>query len=80
VVAWLTTREREIAQLATRGLSNADIAARLVLSPRTVGNHLTHIYDKLHVANRAELAARLGDPTPPLEPSGNGHRPVVRRA
>lgn len=60
--AWLTTREREIAQLATRGLSNADIAARLVLSRRTVGNHLTRIYDKLQVANRVELAARLGLP------------------
>jgi DNA-binding NarL/FixJ family response regulator len=58
--AWLTVREREIAELATRGMSNAQIADRLVLSRRTVGNHLTHIYDKLQVANRAELAVRLG--------------------
>jgi len=62
VAAWLTAREREIAELATRGLSNADIATRLVLSRRTVGNHLTHIYDKLQVANRTELATRLGEP------------------
>lgn len=60
--AWLTAREQEIAELATRGLSNADIATRLVLSRRTVGNHLTRIYDKLHVANRTELAIRLGEP------------------
>jgi DNA-binding CsgD family transcriptional regulator len=61
MTTWLTTREREIVELANRGLSNADIAARLVLSRRTVGNHLTHIYDKLQVANRVELATRLGD-------------------
>ena len=62
MAAWLTVREREIVELANRGLSNADIAARLVLSHRTVGNHLTHIYGKLQVANRVELAARLGKP------------------
>ena len=61
MAAWLTTREREIVELANRGLSNADIAAQLVLSHRTVGNHLTRIYDKLQVANRVELAARLGN-------------------
>lgn len=57
--AWLTTREREVAELATQGLSNTDVAARLALSRRTVGNHLANIYGKLHVANRAALIARL---------------------
>lgn len=57
--ARLTAREREVADLAVSGLSNADIAARLVLSRRTVGNHLTNIYDKLAVTCRAELAVRL---------------------
>jgi DNA-binding NarL/FixJ family response regulator len=57
--ARLTAREREVADLAVSGLSNAGIAARLVLSRRTVGNHLTNIYDKLAVTCRAELAVRL---------------------
>jgi DNA-binding CsgD family transcriptional regulator len=69
----LTAREREVADLATRGLANAEIAARLVLSRRTVGNHLSRIYDKLQVANRTELATRLG-------PSANGVRVHDSRA
>ncbi|MGQ0572895.1 MAG: LuxR C-terminal-related transcriptional regulator [Pseudonocardia sp.] len=55
----LTPRERELAELAARGLSNREIAARLVLSPRTVGNHLAHVYAKLGIAGRAELGALL---------------------
>jgi DNA-binding CsgD family transcriptional regulator len=45
----LTNREREIAGLAARGCSNRDISTRLVLSVRTVSNHLNHIYGKLGV-------------------------------
>ncbi len=55
VTAWLTTREREIAELAVRGLSDADIAERLVLSRRTVGNHLGKVYGKLGVSGRTQL-------------------------
>lgn len=46
----LTSRELEIAGLAARGYSNRDISTRLVLSVRTVSNHLNHIYGKLGVS------------------------------
>lgn len=52
----LTPQERQIVQLAARGLSNKDIAAQLFLSPRTVGYHLYKAYPKLGVASRGELA------------------------
>jgi len=55
----LTEREREIALLAAAGHSSRAIAERLVLSVRTIDNHLGRIYDKLGVSNRAELAAAL---------------------
>ncbi|MEU4699292.1 helix-turn-helix transcriptional regulator [Nonomuraea dietziae] len=56
----LTPQERQIVQLAARGLSNKDIAAQLFLSPRTVGYHLYKAYPKLGVASRGELAALAG--------------------
>jgi DNA-binding CsgD family transcriptional regulator len=46
-------------RLAARGMSNRDIAARLFLSPRTVGYHLYKAYPKLGVVARSELAAVL---------------------
>jgi DNA-binding CsgD family transcriptional regulator len=55
----LTEREREIAGLAAKGLTNRQIAALLFLSIRTVGNHLNHVYAKLGIATRTELAALL---------------------
>lgn len=58
--AELTVREREIATLAVSHLSNQEIADRLVLSVRTVENHLYRAYGKLGVTTRAELAPRLG--------------------
>jgi ATP/maltotriose-dependent transcriptional regulator MalT len=51
----LTSREREVAMLAAQGLTSAEIAQRLVLSTRTVENHLQRGYAKLGVANRSEL-------------------------
>ncbi|MGN9845483.1 LuxR C-terminal-related transcriptional regulator [Nonomuraea sp. H19] len=51
----LTLRERDIAQLASWGLSNREIAECLVLSQRTVGNHLCRIYQKLGVSDRRAL-------------------------
>jgi DNA-binding CsgD family transcriptional regulator len=58
---WLTPQELQVARLAARGLSNRDIAARLFLSPRTVGYHLYKAYPKLGVASRNELdPATLG--------------------
>lgn len=56
----LTRREREVALLAARGLASKEIAERLVLSVRTVDNHLHHIYSKLEVASREALASVLG--------------------
>jgi DNA-binding NarL/FixJ family response regulator len=54
----LSTREREIAALAARGLSDLNIAARLSIKEVTVGSHLYRIYKKLGVHSRVELAAR----------------------
>lgn len=56
----LTDRERQIARLAARGMSSGDIAGCLGLSVRTVDNRLGHVYAKLGVAGRAELAEKLG--------------------
>jgi DNA-binding NarL/FixJ family response regulator len=60
VIATLTRREQEVAALACHGLSNADIAGKLVVSVRTVESHLYSAYGKLGVSDRAELAAVLG--------------------
>jgi ATP/maltotriose-dependent transcriptional regulator MalT len=49
----LTAREVEVLRLVTQGLTDAQIAERLVISPRTVNNHLTAIYSKLAVSSRA---------------------------
>lgn len=54
----LTEREREVLQLIARGRSNADIAAELVLSLKTVRNHVSNIFSKLQVADRAEAIVR----------------------
>ncbi|MFI0720330.1 ATP-binding protein [Streptomyces sp. NPDC021224] len=58
--AGLTPQESQIVRLAAEGLSNKDIAARLFLSPRTVGYHLYKAYPKLGVASRGELAGLFG--------------------
>jgi DNA-binding CsgD family transcriptional regulator len=55
----LTRREREVATLAAAGASSRDIATRLVLSVRTVDNHLQNVYSKLGVTSRDELARIL---------------------
>jgi DNA-binding NarL/FixJ family response regulator len=60
-VVELTSREREIAVLAAQGQSSKDIAARLVLSARTVDNHLQRVYDKLGVNSRQALADALAE-------------------
>jgi NarL family two-component system response regulator LiaR len=54
----LSQREKEILRLATRGLSNKDIAEQLVLSVRTVQGHLTHIFNKMQVGSRTEAVVR----------------------
>jgi DNA-binding CsgD family transcriptional regulator len=57
----LTPQERQIAQLAARGMTNGEIGAALFLSPRTVGFHLHNVFPKLQVTSRAQLAHLLGD-------------------
>jgi DNA-binding CsgD family transcriptional regulator len=58
----LTEMERRAAELAARGLTNKEVAAKLGVSPKTVEAHLARAYDKLGIASRAELGARLGAP------------------
>lgn len=61
--AGLTVRELEVLQFVTQGLTDAEVAERLFLSPRTVGTHLTSIYTKLGVSSRmaaARKATELG--------------------
>jgi predicted ATPase/DNA-binding CsgD family transcriptional regulator len=53
----LTPREREIAELVGEGLSNKDIAARLVIAQRTAEGHVQHILAKLGFTSRAQIAA-----------------------
>ena len=54
----LSVREVEILDLIAQGHSNAKIAGRLFLSPKTVGNHISHIFTKLQVADRAHAIIR----------------------
>jgi DNA-binding NarL/FixJ family response regulator len=51
--AGLTGREVEVLRLLVRGLSNRQMAEALVISPKTAGHHVQHIYDKIGVSSRA---------------------------
>jgi DNA-binding CsgD family transcriptional regulator len=55
--ASLTPTERKVAELVVEGLTNAEIAGRTVVSTVTVKSHLTHIFDKLGVTGRRQLAS-----------------------
>ena len=68
--AGLTSREVEVLRLLARGLSNKQIAAVLVISRKTVDNHVEHIYTKIGVSNRARaslFAVRQGLVTPAVD-------------
>jgi DNA-binding CsgD family transcriptional regulator len=56
----LTPQELQIAEMASAGLSNREIGARLYLSHRTVGTHLYRVFPKLGVTSRAQLRGALG--------------------
>lgn len=57
IYASLTMREREVLQLLARGVNQTDIAAALVISPKTVGGHIQRILTKLDVHSRAHAVA-----------------------
>jgi DNA-binding NarL/FixJ family response regulator len=72
LLADLTAREREVMSLAAEGYTNAEIAARLFLSPLTVRTHIQRAMMKLHARDRAQLVviayqAGLVTPTPPKQ-------------
>jgi HD-GYP domain-containing protein (c-di-GMP phosphodiesterase class II) len=54
--AGLTVREVEVLRLLARGLSNKQIAALLVITPKTAGSHVEHIYRKIDASNRAQAS------------------------
>ena len=54
--AGLTAREVEVLRLLARGLSNKEIAKQLVISPKTAGNHIEHIYSKIGASTRARAS------------------------
>jgi DNA-binding NarL/FixJ family response regulator len=60
----LTETERRVAELAAAGLSARQIADRVFLAPKTVGNVLGRVYAKLGIHSRAELGARMGEGIP----------------
>ncbi|NGN68282.1 LuxR family transcriptional regulator [Streptomyces sp. A7024] len=64
----LTSREREVAALVSEGLSNREIAQRLVISKRTADAHVEHILSKLGFSSRLEIAALLGSEFHPQLP------------
>jgi DNA-binding CsgD family transcriptional regulator len=55
----LTPMEAKVASAVAEGLTNSEVGARLFISKHTVDSHLRHIYSKLGVSNRAELATRV---------------------
>jgi ATP/maltotriose-dependent transcriptional regulator MalT len=61
----LTPAEEQVALLAANGLSNKEIARRLVVTVNTIESHLKHVYTKLGVHSRRQLAIRLDDRTAP---------------
>jgi DNA-binding NarL/FixJ family response regulator len=57
----LTVREAEVLKLVAEGLTNTEIAARLVIAPTTVRTHLENIFEKLGIHTRTAAAAWLHD-------------------
>lgn len=57
----LTEREREILTFIAQGDSNTEIAEKLVLAPKTVRNHISNIFSKLQVADRAQAIVKARD-------------------
>ncbi|MDY7103795.1 MAG: response regulator transcription factor [Actinomycetota bacterium] len=60
-LARLTAREHEVAVAVGRGLSNAEVASELFMSVATVKAHVSHVFEKLEVANRVQVALLMHD-------------------
>jgi DNA-binding NarL/FixJ family response regulator len=60
----LTPTERQVAELVAEGRSNKEVAAALVVSPKTVDGHLSNIYAKLGIHSRTQLARRIAAEQP----------------
>jgi DNA-binding CsgD family transcriptional regulator len=75
----LTPAEERIAILVAEGKTNREVAAALFLSERTVEGHLSHVFGKLRVRSRTELARELASrPTQGIATSNPGDSPVSR--
>jgi len=68
----LTAQELAVARLVAVGMSNRHVASELFISIKTVQFHLTHVYAKLGVSSRAELASQFRVPAPPEVPGIHG--------
>ena len=68
----LTEREREILELIAGGSNNTAIAEQLVISPKTVRNHVSNIFSKLQVADRAQAIVRAREAGLPRDPDDGG--------
>jgi non-specific serine/threonine protein kinase len=64
----LSEREREVARLAARGLSNRAIAAELYIAQATVARHIANIFGKLRLTSRGQLAVWVAKNDPPAGP------------
>jgi DNA-binding CsgD family transcriptional regulator len=79
----LTAREFEVARLIAEGLTNAEIAERLAIAPKTASAHVEHILAKLGVTRRAEIAAWTATvtraPDPAVAGASGGTAVAIRR-
>ncbi|WP_137994425.1 helix-turn-helix transcriptional regulator [Streptomyces vilmorinianum] len=73
LLARLSPQEREVVRLAATGVTNREIAARLFLSPRTVGHHLYRAFPKLGVSSRADLPGLLAPDSSPRTTDAPDH-------
>jgi DNA-binding NarL/FixJ family response regulator len=73
----LTAREQEVLELIAAGYNNPEISTKLVISPKTVRNHITSIFAKLQVADRAQAIRRAAASRSPGDPQRKG--PVLPR-
>jgi DNA-binding CsgD family transcriptional regulator len=68
----LTAQELAVARLVAAGMSNRQVATELFISIKTVQFHLTHIYSKLRLGSRTELAAYLREDVPEASVAAGG--------